>query len=243
MVVRPEPCFSLYPLHLDVASASQRIVQLSLRDDFAYPTDALLAAARDAKVVFLVSPNNPTGSVIAKDVLQRLLRETRALVVVDEAYREWCGQDFSDLLHEDVPLVLLRTFSKALAAAGLRFGYLLGPASICSELEKVILPYSVNSLTQLAIAELMRDEATLAHRVQRVTTERARVANALRARGRRVVEGAANFILISAQAPALEFSRLLDHGVLVRDLSSSVRGFLRISIGSREDNDRLLELL
>lgn len=242
-VVRPDPCFSLYPLHLDVSAAAQVPLKLSLQDDFAYDEDALVSAARAAKVVLLGSPNNPTGSVVAPRVVQRLLDETNALVVVDEAYREFAGQDLVPLLREDRPLVLLRTFSKAMGLASMRFGYLLGPPSLCRELHKVILPYGVSALTQEAALFLLENKPALDALVEEMRAERPRLAAMLRRKGRRVVEGGANFVLMSSDDPKAEFRRLLDHGLLVRDLSSAVPGFLRISVGTADEHRRLEELL
>jgi histidinol dehydrogenase len=242
-VVRPEPCFSLYPLHLDVAGAAQIPVRLELSRDYAYDEGALVEAGRRAKVVLLTSPNNPTGSMLSRATVEHLLGQTDALLVIDEAYREWCGQDFAPLLGADVPLVLLRTYSKSQALAGLRFGYLLGPPSLCAELGKVVLPYAVNSLTQAAVIELLGHPELVPDRVALVTAERARLSARLRAKGRRVIEGGANFVLMSSLEPKFEFERLLGAGVLVRDLSQAVPGFLRVSIGTPAETDRLLELL
>ncbi len=241
-VVRPDPCFSLYPLHLDVAGAVQVPLRLSLQDDFAYDVDALVRAARSAKVVLIGSPNNPTGSVLPPRAVQRLLDETNALVVVDEAYREFCGQDLAPLLAPDRPLVLLRTFSKAMGLASMRFGYLLGPPALCRELHKVALPYGVSALTQEAARFLLEHKPDLDALVARMRAERPQLAAMLRGKGRRTVEGGANFVLMSSPDPKGEMRRLLDAGMLVRDLSSAVPGFLRISVGT-PDEHRMLEAL
>jgi histidinol dehydrogenase len=243
IVVRSEPCFSLYPLHLDVVGARQIPVPLELSRDYAYDESRLLEASRGAKVILLASPNNPTGSVLSRETLEKLLSRTDALVVVDEAYREWCGQDFAPLLGIDVPLVLLRTYSKSQALAGLRFGYLLGPPTLSAELDKVTLPYAVNSLTQAAVLDLLGHPELVRERVAQVIAERRRLSGGLRSKGRRVIEGGANFVLVSSSEPRVEFARLLAAGVLVRDLSRAVPGFLRVSVGTPAETDRLLELI
>ena len=237
------PSFSLYPLHLDVAGARIRQVPLRSDQDFAYDEEALLAAARTSKLVLLASPNNPTGSVLARQTVKRLIEETEALVVIDEAYRDFANQDLAPLLGPKTPLVLLRTWSKALALAGLRFGYLLGPPALCAELHKVVLPYGVNSLTQAAVQELLSHRRLLEARVQAVQEERSSLATALRQKGRRVIEGGANFLLFDSSDPSHEFERLLEMGVLVRDLSAAVPGFLRVSIGTPAESARFLDAL
>ncbi|MBM4366116.1 MAG: histidinol dehydrogenase [Deltaproteobacteria bacterium] len=241
-VAIPDPCFSLYPLLLGARGADIVRIPLSRQDDFAFSLDACLSAIRSSKVAILTSPNNPTGSVLHPGVLRVLKTQSDALLVVDEAYREWCGQDFSVFL-ESGRVVLLRTFSKALAMAGLRFGYLLGPPALCQELRKLLLPYNVNAFTRAAVSVLLEAPDLVAARVEHVTSERARLAAALRAGGRHVVEGGANFLLFSTDDPAGEFRRLLAAGVLVRDLSSTVPGFLRVSIGSRAEDDLFLSTI
>jgi histidinol-phosphate aminotransferase len=223
--------------------ARQIPVPLELSRDYAYDESRLLEACRGAKVILLASPNNPTGSVLSRGTLEQLLSRTDALVVVDEAYREWCGQDFAPLLGIDVPLVLLRTYSKSQALAGLRFGYLLGPPTLSAELDKVTLPYAVNSLTQAAVLDLLGHPELVRERVAQVIAERRRLSGGLRSKGRRVIEGGANFVLVSSSEPRVEFVRLLAAGVLVRDLSRAVPGFLRVSVGTPAETDRLLELI
>ena len=242
-VVRPSPCFSLYPLHMDATGAVQSIVTLNADDDFAWPVDELVERARSAKVVVVASPNNPTGSELPASAIDRLLNETNALVVIDEAYRDFCGQDFVSHLVQSDRVVLLRTFSKAMAMAGLRFGYLLAAPALCRELLKMLLPYNVNTLTQEAALAVLARRDVVTELCARVRDNRATLTAALRATGRRVIEGGANFVLMSSPSPTTEFQTLLAHGVLVRDLSSAVPGFLRVSVGTTAEHDRLLQVL
>lgn len=238
-VALPRPCFSLYPLHLGARGASLAPIVLRADDGFRYDPDVILAAARGAKLVLLCSPNNPTGSVLPPGIVARLIAETDALIAVDEAYREWCGQDLAPLLSSE-RVVLLRTFSKALAMAGLRFGYLLGPPRLCVEIHKLLLPYNVNAFTRAAVEVLAPETGLIARRVAHVRAERVRLAEAIRGMGRTVVEGGANFLLYSSPNPGAEFRRLLDRGVLVRDLSHHVPGYLRVSMGTVAEDDQFL---
>lgn len=242
-VLRPSPCFSVYPLQLALCGAVQDELVLSPEQDYAWPEDELVHRARSAKVVLLTTPNNPTGSVLSPRAIERVLESTRALVVIDEAYREFCGQELRPLLRAHPRVVLLRTFSKAQGLAGLRFGVLLARPSLVTELRKVILPYSVSALTQAAALELLSAQDLVEARVRRTVEERARLAAALRARGRRVIEGGANFVLMQSRAPREDFSRMLAAGVLVRDLSGITPGFLRVSVGTPDETDRLLAAL
>jgi histidinol dehydrogenase len=243
-VLMPTPCFSIYPLHLALCGADVERLPLSAADDYAFDVDALVRRARAAKVVLVGSPNNPTGSVLPAGAVQRLLDETNALVVVDEAYREFSPvPDAAPLLPSTSRLALLRTFSKACGLGGMRLGVLLADPGLVTEVRKVLLPYTVSTFTAAA-AEVVIDEPDLvAARARRAVAERARVTAALRARGRRVIEGGGNFLLVASAHPTDEFQALLGQGVLVRDTSSATPGFLRVSVGSAADNDRFLAAL
>lgn len=242
-VLRPDPCFSIYPLHLGLTGATEEKLTLSPDDDYAWPVERLCARAAAAKVILVTTPNNPTGSLLSLADLERVMAASTGLVVVDEAYREFCGQDFVPLLQRHRRVVLLRTFSKARGLAALRFGYLLADPSLVVEIRKVLLPYNVNALTQAAASVLLDEPALVRERAARTVQARGALAAALRAKGRRVIEGGANFVLVSSTAPRRDFEALLSAGVLVRDLSHATPGFLRISVGTDFEHARLLAAL
>ena len=166
MVVAPAPTFSLYRLLTGVLGGRYRPVPLGA--DFAYDVDALVeAAARErARVVVLNSPNNPTGSALPEGAVERVLEETGALVVCDEAYQEFGGPTAVPLLRDSSRVVVLRTFSKALGMAGLRFGLALAHPAVARELAKGKLPYNVNVVTLAAAAAALRHRDELAARVR-----------------------------------------------------------------------------
>jgi histidinol-phosphate aminotransferase len=199
------------------------------------------AARERARVVVLNSPNNPTGSVLPEGAVERILAETGALVVCDEAYQDFGGPTALPLLRRSSRLVVLRTFSKAMGMAGLRFGLALAHPEVARELAKGKLPYNVNLIT-LAAAEVALDHAEqLAARTRGIAETRDRFLPRLAAiPGIEAFPTAANFVLIRCRArPASEvFHRLYEeHGILVRDVSGSAElaECLRISIGTEED--------
>jgi histidinol-phosphate aminotransferase len=248
-VVVGQPSFSLYALQARALGAN--VVEVPLRaprgpDDgvFRFPLEQL---AQPAKLVLIGSPNNPTGTTLAAADLQRLLDSTDALVGVDEAYRDFCDQDFAPLLARNPRLVLFRTFSKALAAASLRCGCMLADEKLCAELRKVQLPYNLSAVTCLVARELIARPALVAERAALVRRERERVAAALRALGLRVHPSGANFLLFEQERrPAAELhAALFRRGVLIRNVSSG-RGLehaLRVSIGAPAANDAFLAAL
>ena len=249
VVVAPTPTFSLYRLLTGVLGGRYRPVPLGA--DFEYDVDALVdAAVRErARVVVLNSPNNPTGSALPAGALERLLDETGALVVCDEAYQEFGGPTALPLLRTTSRVVVLRTFSKALGMAGLRFGLALAHPAVARELAKGKLPYNVNLVTLAAASAALRHGDELSERVRQIVEQRGRLAAGLsRLPGLAVYPSAANFVLIRClRQPAREvFRRLLDeHGILVRDVSagSDLAQCLRISVGTADDVDAVVTAL
>ena len=249
VVVAPSPTFSLYRLLTGVLGG--RYVPVPLGDDFGYDVGRLVAAAvrERARVVVLNSPNNPTGTALGAGAVERVLRETEALVLCDEAYQEFGGPSAIPLLRRSSRLVVLRTFSKAMGMAGLRFGVALAHPGLAAELAKGKLPYNVNLVTLAAAAAALREAPLLAARTREIVATRDRFVPALAAlSGITVYPTAANFVLIRCRAlPAREvFRRLYDeYGILVRDVSNAgaLSECLRISIGTDDDMDAVLAAL
>jgi histidinol-phosphate aminotransferase len=248
-VVAPSPTFSLYRLLTGVLGG--RYVPVALGDDFAYDIDALIETARreEARVVVLNSPNNPTGSVLLPGAVERILGETEALVVCDEAYQDFGGPTALPLLARSSRVVVLRTFSKALGLAGLRFGLALAHPAVAREIAKGKLPYNVNLITLAAARVALRNAPALTAHTREVIATRDRFVARLRAvPGIAVYPSSANFVLIRCEVmPATQvFQRLYqDHGILVRDVSTSpeLAECLRISVGTDEDMDAVIGAL
>ena len=242
-VVAPAPTFALYRLLTAVLGGQYVPVPLGL--NFAYDIDALVARAREteARVVILNSPNNPTGSALPPGAVERFLDETRAMVVCDEAYQEFGGPTAVPLLAQSSRVIVLRTFSKAMGLAGLRFGYALAHPAVIAEVTKARLPYNVNAITLAAAEEILADSRELEQRVAAIVAERERSLAALgTVPGLEVYPSQANFFVIRCRAvPARQvFARLHgEFGILVRDISgvAPLDECLRISIGTPEDMD------
>ena len=244
-VVVAEPSFSLYALQARALGARVEAVPLRAGPgEFRFPVDELARAAQGAKIVLLGSPNNPTGTTLSFDEAARLAREVPCLLGIDEAYREFCGQDFAPLLPREPRLVLFRTFSKALAAASLRAGCMLGAPALCAELRKVQLPYNLSAFTALIARALIARPQLVAERAQKVIAERERVTRALREIGVSVHPSGANFLLFEQdRRPANDLhAALFRRGVLIRNVSGApgLARALRVSIGAPAANDAFL---
>ncbi len=244
VVAVAQPSFSLYALQARALGAEVREVPLRQGAEFHFDVAALAQAARGAKLVLIASPNNPTGTTLDEGDLQRLLAATDCLVGVDEAYRDFSGQDFAPLLKLHPRLVLFRTFSKALAAASLRCGCLLADAKLCAELRKLQLPYNLSAVTCLVARELIARPDLVAERVGLVQRERQRVARGLESMGMSVHPSGANFLLFEQEKrPAAELHAALSRrGVLIRNVSGAqdLSRALRVSIGAPAANDAFL---
>ena len=199
-------------------------------------------------VVCFSSPNNPTGGLIDDAAILAAADMPRTLVLVDEAYAEFSGHSFLPRIADRPNVVIARTFSKAQAAAGLRLGALVADRRIAAMYEAARLPYNVGSLTQLVARRIVADDAGLAERVLSTTRERARVERELRSLPEiEACPSAANFVFFRHRTMAATelHAALLERGVLVRDVSSwpDAGESLRATIGSRAENDRLVDAL
>jgi histidinol-phosphate aminotransferase len=250
-VIVPEPTFTLYRLMTQVNEGE--VVSVPLDANLRFDVDGIIAAARrsGAAVVVLCTPNNPTGGALTREEILRVHDETDALVLLDQAYVEFGGFEAIPLLAGRPRLVVLRTFSKAMALAGLRAGYLLAHPRLVAEINKAKLPYNINYYTESVAAEVLRNRALLAPQVDAIRSERDRLYDAMRdLPGIHVYPSAANFLLFRVASEVIDhqllFQRLLDeHGILVRDVSKypMLQHCLRVSAGAPEENDAFLAAL
>ena len=252
IVISP-PTFGMYEVYAQIQGAGVKRVPLDRAREYNLPVDLILSAWLPAnKLVFVCSPNNPTGNRVSDAEIGRLCAGIagRGVVVLDAAYQEFSGADpLHDLLANHENLVVLRTLSKALGLAGVRCGVLIGRGDLLDVLGRVLPPYCFPTTSQDAVLALLTPDAQqeLARRRARILAERERLMAALpRVRGiSRVWASAANFILVeSADATDLT-ARARAGGILLRDFSWDplLPGAVRITVGSPDDNDKLLEVL
>jgi histidinol-phosphate aminotransferase len=242
-----------YALHAQIARGTATEVVAGERGaGYAIdPAEAAAAIARERpSVVFVCSPNNPTGTVETRATVEAVLdacEANGALLVVDEAYGEFAQWSALELVDESRPLVVVRTYSKVWSLAAVRLGFAVAPTWVIAELDKVLLPYNLSVPTQLAgtLALDFRDE--MEQRVATLVEERGRLFAALaELDGIDVCPSGANFLLFRVDGDAHDlWKRLLARDVLVRDFSSwpRVEGCLRVTVGTPEENDAFLAAL
>ena len=242
-VVYPWRSFEVYPVFTQLMGA--RSVTVPLADDLGFDLGAVASAVTpQTKVVFLATPNNPTGVATSVDDLATMLGEIPddVIVCVDEAYREFVDPRFGDPVAELVPrfpnVVVTRTFSKAFALAGVRIGYAVGHPSVVAMLDAVQVPFAVSAPAQQVALAALRHRDDLLEAIPAWIAERDRVADALRAEGWSIPDVQGNFVWLPAGGSAAEIALALERrGVVVRPFPGEG---LRVSTGSPEENDRFL---
>ena len=237
------PSYSMHPIISD--GTRTEWLEAARADDFSLDVDAAVAAVADRKpdVVFIASPNNPSGQSVSLPDLRRLLDVVPGILIVDEAYGEFSSQPSAVALVEEYPtrLVVTRTMSKAFAFAGGRLGYLIATPALIEAMLLVRLPYHLSSVTQAAARAALRHADDTLGSVATLIAERERVITALSGMGFRVIPSDANFVLFGqfADAPSA-WQHYLDDGVLIRDVG--IPGFLRATTGLADENDAFLRV-
>jgi histidinol-phosphate aminotransferase len=242
-----------YAMHGQIArTTGTAVIEGDRRDDFGIDVDLLhrLVAEHQPAVIFLCSPNNPTGTVDPPETVLAALDAADGyggLVVVDEAYGQFAPRSAIELVHDDRSLVVTRTYSKTWALAAARLGYLIGPSWLVSELEKVVLPYHLDTMSQAAGRVALRFEQAMQRRIAQLVEERGRLVAGLTQLELDVFPSDANFVLVRPRKLSGDqvWNALLDASVLVRNCSSWPRldNCLRITVGAPAENDRLLAAL
>lgn len=245
------PTFGMYAVSARIQNAA--VVEIPLAEDFSLDVDAVLAALTPAvKLVFVCTPNNPTGQKVTQAQVERLAQALsgRALLVADEAYIEFSDTpSVAPLVDRYENLAVLRTLSKAWALAGARIGTLLANEDVIALLRRIIAPYPLpRPCVALALRALSTvGQAEARQHIATVRAQRERMATALAALPgvREVLPSQANFLAVRLDDPAAVYQRLLAAGIVVRDVRRYPRlgDALRLTIGTAEENDRVLAVL
>ncbi|MHB8661754.1 MAG: histidinol-phosphate transaminase [Acidimicrobiales bacterium] len=237
-----------YALHRHIAELTGTAVIAGAR-----AADLTLDRAEVARVIdveqptvtFLCSPNNPTGEVVAQDLVADVVARAPGLVVVDEAYGQFAPWSAAGLVADDSAVVVTRTYSKTWSLAGLRLGYCLAPTEVVAAMERAALPYHLDTFTQLAGRLALRYVDDMERRVSMLVEQRGRIAAALADLPVHAWPSDANFILFRPLSARNVWQGLLERSVLIRDCSTwpGLEGCLRVTIGTPDENDAFLGAL
>jgi histidinol-phosphate aminotransferase len=237
------PTFSMYKTYGSLCGA--RVWEYDLGSDFEVELDEFIGCLQKEKpkVTFICNPNNPTGRILEPGDMEKLLERVPGIVVVDEAYFEFSGQTAVKLLSGYGNLIILRTFSKALGLAGLRIGYMLAAPSVIRYIDRVRPPFNVNRFSQIAAAVLLDNLATVEERIEIIKSERKRLTVLFeKLESIQCFPSWSNFILIRSEQAEKIKSSLRESGIYIKSFSNpKLKDCLRITIGSRSDNDKCYE--
>ncbi|WP_347160367.1 histidinol-phosphate transaminase [Pontibacter chitinilyticus] len=241
------PTYGMYEVSANLNEVAMEAVQLT--PDFQIPVEEVLLSIKPTtKLLFICSPNNPTGNLIDEESIETLLRHFHGLVVVDEAYADFSeSASWTTRLAEFPNLVVLQTFSKAWGMAGLRLGLAFASEEIIAVLDKVKPPYNINEATQVLALQALEHTEALRDMVEELKQERELLLLALPslASVEKVYPSDANFILVKVTDANGMYKYLLDKGIVVRNRSSipGCEGCLRITVGTLEENQKLLQAM
>jgi histidinol-phosphate aminotransferase len=238
----PDPTYSLYPVLAEIGEAKVKTVPWAPGWDL--PIDALLATG--ARAIFFANPNAPTGTVVSTARVRALAERFPGIVLVDEAYADFADETSLALARECANVIVSRTFSKGYSLAGLRFGYAIAAPALVAEMMKVKDSYNCDAISIVAATAALEDQGYARKGWDQVRAERQRMTEQLTRRGWNVIPSQANFLL--ATVPGGDggglYKSLKNAGILVRYFDKDgLRDKLRITIGTREENDRLLAAL
>jgi len=245
-VLLPVPNYGMFDIFGRIRGA--RVIEILYHDDFSFPVEEVLAAiSPKIKLIVIVNPANPLGTVISEQELLHILSEAGdSLVLLDETYWHFVGKSYVSLIKKFPNLIIVQTFSKAYGLTGLRLGMLFSAAENIRQLAKVNLPFAVNNLALKAGSAALADQMFIQQVVLNVRMEMHFLQRELNQMGIETRACSTNFLLMKVGDRADEiYQALQQRNVLVRNLTSYplLKGYLRISIGRREDNLKFLEAL
>ena len=243
-VLYPVPTFSMYGI---ISQAlGERKIEIPLDDRFDLDASGFIKTIkrRNPKLIFLSSPNNPTGNCFSEDRILKIIRQSKGLVIVDEAYQPFSEKmSFIPFMKKHKNLVILRTLSK-IGLAGLRVGFVIADADIINELNKVRLPFNVNSLSQKVASEALQNKKQLRSDIRLIISERKRLFKELAGMAGVVTYPSdANFIFFKVDDGERIYSNLLQKGILIRSMKGVADGCLRVTVGTPKENAAFLRIL
>lgn len=242
----PHPTYSMFRIVTEIMGAAPKLVRRN--PDLSLNAESIKQEiSAKTRVIFLCSPNNPTGDTISVETARNIVESTDAMVVIDEAYYEFCGRTLADLTEDHENVAIVRTFSKAFSMAGVRVGYILASKRTVETMNLVRPPNSL-SVISLALAQsALKDKRSMRRNVRSIMRERKRCAEIMgELKGIEVLPGEGNFVLFRVKKSAKSLNqKLLKKGIVLRDLSTvrNLEGCLRVTISTLKNNDMFLDAL
>ncbi len=241
----PVPTFSMYGI---IARAQgQQVIEIPLDDNFDLHVEKILSAIKKKrpKVIFISYPNNPTGNCFSEYRILKIIKGCSMPVVVDEAYYDFSKKTFLPYLKKYKNLIILRSLSK-IGLAGLRVGILIADKGIVSELNKVRLPYNLNSYSQVIASSVLKNRRAIDEQIDKVISERERLMDAMKGIDKiKAYPSDSNFILFKVKNAQRVYKDLIDRSILIRNMNGKglLKDALRVTIGKPDENREFLKAL
>ena len=246
-IIIPQPTYGMYQVSAGINNVE--VVECSLTPDFDLDVNAILSkVSNKSKILFLCSPNNPTGNVLSRSTMEQLISQFPGIVVIDEAYQDFSGQEsFNQQLDQFPNLVVLQTLSKAWGMASLRIGLAFASELIVGTLNKIKPPYNISGIAQREAIQRLKNRSTMEAEVTEIIRQREILARELEnlTSVEKVYPSHANFVLVRMKNAHVVYRQLMEKGIIVRDRSRVLlcENCLRITVGTSDENKELIRAL
>ena len=240
LILSLDPTFSMYSLYAQIANS--RYIGAGESNDFTIKVDDIIKSIKEnnPKLTIICNPNNPTGAVIKKEDVLRIVKSTDNIVIADEAYMEFSNESVVDKIENYDNLIVVKTMSKAFSMAGIRTGYLIADEDIIKTIEKVRPPYNLNSISAFLATEALKEKDKMLEYVKTLKVERKKVYNSLLDMGVKAYKSGANFVFFKSDIKGLE-EKLIKDDILIRKFGGKLNNYYRVTIGSEKENKVFLE--
>ncbi len=241
-VIFPIPTFYMYELSTIINRG--KVVKVMLEEDFSLDENKIIKAVNDnnGKLVFLCTPNNPTGGVIQREKLIKIIENVKCPVVIDEAYVEFADNSMLSFVEKYENLIIMRTFSKAYGLAGARVGYAIGNTEIIEAITIVKPPYNISTISQILATSAIKNSDKYKERIEYLKKEREYLIKELKKiKGIKVYKSETNFIYMITDLPI--YKNALKEGILVREYASEIGANIRITVGKHQENEKLMKII
>ena len=242
LILSLDPTFSMYSIYAKIVNS--RYIGAGEGNDFTINVDDVIKSIEenDPKLTIICNPNNPTGTIIKRDDVLRIVKSTDNVVIVDEAYMEFSNESVVDEIENYDNLIVVKTMSKAFSMAGIRTGYLIANEELVKTIEKVRPPYNLNSISALLATKALKQKDKMLSYVENLKVEREKIYEKLIDMGVKAYKSGANFVFFSSPIDNLA-EKLIDNDVLIRKFGGKLDNYYRVTVGSPKENEAFLNAM
>ena len=242
LILSLDPTFSMYSIYAKIVNS--RYIGAGEGNDFIINVDDVIKSIKenDPKLTIICNPNNPTGTIIKRDDVLRIVKSTDNVVIVDEAYMEFSNESVVDEIENYDNLIVVKTMSKAFSMAGIRTGYLIANEELVKTIEKVRPPYNLNSISALLATKALKQKDKMLSYVENLKVEREKIYEKLIDMGVKAYKSGANFVFFSSKVDNLA-EKLIDNDVLIRKFGGKLDNYYRVTVGSPKENETFLDAM